>query len=128
MITPRAIERVSQILFWLALIFAFVMASLPKPPPLPGEPGDKLLHVLAFATLAALIVPAYPRSCPIWLFCALAIFGALIEVVQMIPSLGRQASLDDWIADIAAAGVVLIIARFAYRWALRRYSSGTHAS
>jgi len=113
------VERLFQILFWAALVFAFVMASLPQPPAFPGEPGDKLLHVLAFATLATLIVPAYPRVRLIILFVWLVLFGGLIELVQSIPALGREASLADWVADILASGSVLILARL-----LRRYCVG----
>ena len=47
------LERLFQILFWGALAFAFVMASLPQPPAIPGDPGDKVLHVLAFLVLGA---------------------------------------------------------------------------
>ena len=38
-------NRLFQILFWGALGFAFVMASLPQPPAIPGDPSDKVLHV-----------------------------------------------------------------------------------
>lgn len=110
------ITRLFQLLFWSALIFAFVMASLPQPPPIPGEPGDKLLHIMAFLVVAALASIAFPRV-PVWmLFIGLALFGGLIELVQSIPSLGREPSWLDWAADIAAAGVVLAIAGLIRRW------------
>jgi VanZ family protein len=102
------LERLFQFLFWAALVFAFVMASLPQPPALPGDPGDKLLHVLAFVVLAALAAFAYPRLHLIMIFIGLALFGAAIEVVQAIPALGREASWMDWLADLGAAAVVLL--------------------
>lgn len=93
----------------MALVFALAMASLPQPPSLPGDPGDKLLHIIAFAVLAALVAPAYPKA-PLWiLFVGLAFFGAAIELIQMIPSLGRTPSFSDWFADIAAAAIVLAL-------------------
>lgn len=100
------IERLFQLLFWSALVFAFVMASLPQPPPLPGDP--RVLHVLAFLVLAGLAAFAYPRVRLLIIFLGLAIFGGAIEVVQAIPQLGREASWVDWLADIAAAAAVLL--------------------
>lgn len=108
-------QRLFRLLFWAALVFAFVMASLPQPP-VAGDVNDKFLHVMAFATLAGLVALAYPRA-QLWLlFAGLAAFGALIEGVQAIPSLGRDASWLDWFADIAAAGTVLALSGIARRW------------
>lgn len=101
-------ERLFQVAFWIALIFALVMANLPQPPGV-GEINDKSLHMLAFAVLAGLVAFAYPRA-PYWvLFAGLAIFGALIEWSQLFMGHGRQSSLDDWIADIVATGWVLAV-------------------
>ena len=102
------IQRISQLLFWSALAFALVMASLPHPPGV-GDVNDKFLHVLAFATLAGLVAPAYPRASLWLLFAGLVVFGALIEWVQAIPALGRDSSFDDWIADVVAAGTILAL-------------------
>ena len=96
-------------LFWAALLFAFVMAVLPHPPRLPGDPSDKIQHIMAFSALSALALPAFPRASPIRLGLWLAVFGALIEFVQMIPALHRDASVLDWLADCGAVLVVLLI-------------------
>jgi VanZ family protein len=101
-------ERLFQLLFWAALAVAFVMASLSQPPALPGDPGDKFLHVIAFLALSGLAVLAYPRLHVLVIFIGLALFGAAIEVVQAIPALGRKASWMDWLADVGAAAVVLL--------------------
>jgi VanZ family protein len=95
-------------MFWSAVIFAFVMASLPQPPVLPGSPSDKLLHVLAFACLGGLGSLAYPAASGIALALALSAFGAIIEVVQLVPALNRDAEVLDWIADTIAAGTVIL--------------------
>lgn len=105
---PMQLESLFRFLFWAALVFAFVMASLAQPPALPGDPGDKLLHVLAFLALAGLAAFAYPRLPLIMIFIGLAFFGAGIEAVQAIPALGREASWMDWLADLGAAAVVLL--------------------
>lgn len=97
-----------QFSFWAAVLLAFVMAALPQPP-LPGEPPDKLLHIVAFATLALLGSLAYPRIPLLKLALALSVFGAVIEAVQAIPALNRDSEFLDWIADTAAAAVVLFL-------------------
>lgn len=103
------LRRIFMIAFWAALIFAFVMAVLPKPPALPGEPGDKVQHIIAFVVLTGLARLAYPRVRALTLLLAFALFGALIELTQMLPALGRTAALDDWIADVVATIVVLAV-------------------
>lgn len=105
----RLLRRLLVLAFWAALIFALVMALLPKPPALPGDPGDKVQHIIAFATLTALARLAYPRVRTWILIVGLAAFGAVIELGQMTPGLGRHGSIDDWLADIAAVGAVLLI-------------------
>jgi len=90
-------------------VFALVMASLPKPPQLPGEPSDKIQHIMAFATLAALGAAAYPRTSLVRLLIGLAAFGALVEIIQLIPPLHRDAQLTDLLADILAAAAILAL-------------------
>jgi len=88
------------------------MAIIPQPPELPGEPSDKLQHVSAFLVLGALAFFAYPSTRRTSLGIGLSLFGALIEVVQAIPSLHRDSDPLDWIADTAAATVILISLRW----------------
>lgn len=104
---------VRRLLFWGAALFAFVMAVIPHPPELPGNPSDKLQHIAAFATLGVLGVWAYARLSLLWLFAGLAGFGALIEIVQAIPVLHRDSDIKDWVADVIAAAVVLL---FVWWW------------
>jgi VanZ family protein len=102
-------ERLCRFAFWIALIFAFVMAVLPKPPQLPGAPTDKVQHILAFVVLTILANAGYPRLRPMTLVLALAGFGALIEIVQAIPALHRSSDILDWLADMAAALITMAI-------------------
>ena len=88
------------------------MAVMPHPPQLPGEPNDKVQHIIAFATLAALGSFAYFSTPIVRLLVGLSLFGALIEVVQAIPALHRDSDVMDWIADTAAVLVVLMIVRW----------------
>ena len=103
-------RRLLTFAFWAALLLAFVMAVLPKPPQLPGEPSDKIQHILAFAVLAALAAAAYPRTGLNRILLLLSAFGALIELVQTIPALHRDGDWVDWVADTVAAAVVLLLA------------------
>lgn len=104
--------RIVRVAFWLAAVFAFVMAVLPHPPQLPGAPSDKVQHILAFLALGGLASFAYSRTSPVFLAAGLSLFGAMIELVQMIPSLNRDGDPIDWLADTAAAGLVLILLRW----------------
>jgi MYXO-CTERM domain-containing protein len=103
-------RRLLPFAFWAALLFAFVMAVLPKPPQLPGQPSDKVQHILAFAVLAALAAAAYPRMRLPKILLLLSLFGALIEAVQTIPALHRDGDWVDWVADTLAAALVLGLA------------------
>ena len=109
------IARLWRVAFAASALLAVVMASLPQPPELPGQPSDKLLHIIAFATLTLMARLAYPRA-KIWpIFIGLGALGAGIEFIQAIPALGRDASLTDWLADVLAISAVLgVIA--AFRW------------
>lgn len=101
--------RLLRLLFWSALILAFVMAVLPHPPRLPGAPGDKIQHVLAFSVLSALAPLAYSQARLFVLAAALSAFGVLIEIVQTVPVLHRDGNVTDWLADSAAIAVVLCL-------------------
>lgn len=110
-------------LFWSALVFAFVMAVVPHPPELPGDPSDKVQHILAFAVLTALALPAFATARPLRIGLALALFGALIELVQSVPALHRDASALDWLADCGAVLVVLLIGTPLRRLVMRKAAS-----
>jgi VanZ family protein len=104
------LRMVLRLGFWIALAFAIVMALLPQPPHMPGDPSDKVMHILAFAVLSGLGAAAYPMARLLWLGVKLSAVGALIEFAQMIPALHRDAQLSDWIADTGAIVIVLILA------------------
>lgn len=113
--TPRFV-RLARIVFVAAAAFAFVMAVSPHPPKIPGEPPDKILHILAFATLGALAAYAYHRVSIGRLLVGLTLLGALIEAIQAIPALNRDSELADLVADVVAAWAALVVTR----WALPR--------
>lgn len=110
------LARTARIAFVVAALLVFVMAALPHPPRIPGQPSDKILHMLAFATLGALATFGFRAQSAVRLFVALTIFGGAIELVQAIPMLHRDSELADLLADMAAAGAALA----ATRWLLGR--------
>ncbi len=102
-------QRSLRAMFWISLVFALVMALLPHPPALMGHLNDKVQHMTAFATLTFLAVLAFRRLSYRAIFAALALFGAGIEILQMIPALHRDAELGDWLADCVAVLAVLVL-------------------
>ena len=101
-----------RILFWIALTLSLVFALLPQPPEIPGPTNDKVQHILAFLTLGGLGSFAYPKSNPVYLGAGLSLFGGLVEVLQAIPALHRDADPVDWMADTAAAALIIIFLRW----------------
>lgn len=104
-------QRVLRWVFWAAVAFTFVVATLPRPIHLPGEPSDKVQHILGFTVLTMLGAAAYARTSALRIVLGLAAFGALIEATQAIPALHRDAELLDWVADVIAVAVVLLTVR-----------------
>ena len=111
-----AIRRALSAIFWAAILFTFVMAVMPHPPRLPGEPSDKVQHIIAFATLGLLGALAFPTRSIARLAIWLSLFGALIELVQAIPVLHRDSDILDWLADTLAVAAALLTARGFWRW------------
>jgi len=109
-----------RFLFWGAIVVSFLAAINPQPPQLPGAPSDKVQHIAAFLVLGGLASFAYPRTSPVYLGAALSLFGAIIEFVQMIPALHRDGDPMDWIADTAAAALILIF----LHWLRARWTRG----
>jgi VanZ family protein len=108
--------RLLRFAFWAAAAFAFTMAVLPNPPHVPGDPPDKVQHIVAFAVLAGLASAAYREAPLLRIGFGLSAFGAVIEIVQLIPALHRWGDVVDWLADTAAAALVLSAAGL---WRLR---------
>jgi VanZ family protein len=106
---PRFLSAM-RVAFMLAGVFALVMALLPQPPYVPTQSfGDKINHIIGFATLAALAVLAFPAAPRRQVIERLSFFGAWIEVAQSIPALGRDCEFLDWAADTLAVIVVVAV-------------------
>jgi hypothetical protein len=96
-----------RFVFFGAVLITMAMAILPQPPQIPGQPSDKVLHIIAFAVLTLLARLAYPATKRLRLFASLAVLGALIELVQTIPALHRDARILDWLADCGAVAALM---------------------
>ncbi len=95
-------------LFWLTLLAVLTLAILPHPPYWPNELSDKVQHFVAFLCLMLLGSAAYPHLSLVKLALGLAVFGALIEIIQAVPALRRDSDWLDWVVDVAAALCVLL--------------------
>jgi len=108
-------SRLFQFAFGLAVVLAFVMATLPHPPEIPWHPEDKIQHITAFVVLTVLAIPAFPRVRLLNIVLGLSAFGGLIEIVQAIPALHRDSDWLDWLADtvaiLGALGITLLLRR-----------------
>ena len=104
-------RRAAPFLFWAALLFAYVCAIMPAQEAPKFSSSDKVEHMVAFLTLAILAAFAFPKATVLKVGIWLAVFGAFIEFSQAVPALHRDASVYDWVADVAAICVGLLIVR-----------------
>ena len=104
----------ARMTLFACIVLAVTLALLPHPPQL-IEVNDKSQHMLAFAVLAALAAFSYPAASLLRIGERLSFLGALIEVMQALPSLHRDCDIRDWIADTVAITVILLLV-----WSARR--------
>ncbi len=106
--TLRILLRLVQLAFLAALVFTFVAAVMPPHQAPQLFPWDKAEHFAAFYALTVLALAAFPRRHLVLIGVLLSAFGGLIELVQALPIVNRDADVRDWIADTIA-----ILAAFA---------------
>lgn len=85
-----------------ALIFTLYAAFAPGPDTPQLLPWDKAAHFAAFFTLAILAALSFPRTPLIAIGVALSGLGAVIEIIQALPAIGRDGDVVDWLVDTAA--------------------------
>ena len=98
-------RRTAIAVFWTAVAFTFVCAIAPADRLYLAD-RDKLEHFVAFFTLTVLAIVAYPRRALAVTGMKLLAFGALIEVVQALPAVGRDGDMADLVTDGAAIAMV----------------------
>ena len=112
----KFMQRILICIFFGTLLFTLMMAWLPHPPMVPGNPNDKIQHMAAFAALTALGAFAFPTFPLLRLGERLSFLGAIIEVVQNLPALHRDCDIRDWLADTIAILIVLAFISIARAW------------
>jgi VanZ family protein len=127
-------DQLSSVAISKILLGGFVLSLLTAThlPPnsliLPAEVHnvDKVFHFTAYAALAGLLATAWQLSSGIlnsrhlrWVWCAVAIFGALDELTQIV--VDRDCSIWDWSADVVGAACGLL----AFVWLRRRFVART---
>src|SRR5258708_4288736 len=115
MLNTPTIRTLARVLFWPAVAVTIIAAVLP--PQRVGNvlPWDKANHFIAFYVLTLLAVAGFPRRSSWLIGVSLSLFGALIEVVQAMPSVHRDADWHDWLADTIAI-VAVMLPMLAARW------------
>ena len=97
---------VRKLIFCVTAILVLLLALFP-PFNLPGNPDDKLLHVLAFLAMGLLASAAFRHARLFHLWLYLSGLAAIIELMQFIMHQGREADWYDFVAGFAAAAVAL---------------------
>ena len=94
-----------RVLGWTLVAFVIYASLMPAPPSLPVEGGDKLEHVLAYATLMLWFAWLY-RRVTTRLFFALG-FLALGIALEFAQGLTDYRSFE--VADMAADGIGVVL-------------------
>lgn len=97
--------------FWLAVAVTLTFALLPHPPSVLAYAGDKAQHALAFGVLGLLAAGYFGLGRARLIFLCLAGLGGLIEALQSIPALQRDAEWLDWAVDCGAVLATLAVCR-----------------
>ena len=99
--------RFMPLIFWLLVAVVSVLMLIELKPSTDGIPNiDKLEHAFVFIMLAITGYLAYSPQKP-RVYAGLIALGALYEVLQALFTVTRQASIYDWLADIA--GILIAI-------------------
>jgi VanZ family protein len=95
----------------LLLLVLVVWGSLMPGSDVPGPPDiDKLEHVAAYALLTVWFTGLVPRNRYAAIAVALAGLGVLMEFLQQVMQLGRQADALDFAANVLGIGAGIAIA------------------
>lgn len=101
--------------FWLTLGWVFVALALffcLVPGGIPGTSrvNDKVMHITGYLALTIWFTGIYPRSRYAAIALSLLAMGILVEILQGVMHLGRQAELRDVYADAVGIAIGLAVA------------------
>ena len=113
---PR-FQSASRRAFWLSFAAVLVLTQVPSNtlPAVLFDWWDKAQHALAFATLFLLGRLGYPPEKTFRLLAGLALFGAVIEVLQALTG-WRTGDVEDWVADVAGLAIGWTLGQCALLW------------
>ena len=95
------------LIFWLLVAIVTMLMLIELQPTTDGIPYiDKCEHAFVFILLTTTGCLAYSQKKQ-WVYAGLIALGALYEVLQALLTITRQASVYDWLADIA--GIILAV-------------------
>ena len=101
------IMRFMPLIFWLLIVIVSVLMLIELKPSTSSIPYiDKFEHAFVFILLTTTGCLAYGQK-KSWVYAGLIALGALYEVLQALFTVTRQASVYDWLADIA--GIILAV-------------------
>ncbi len=101
------ILRFMPLIFWLLVSVVSVLMLIELKPTTDGIPNiDKLEHAFVFIVLTITGCLAYAQQ-KTRIYAGLIALGALYEVLQALFTITRQASVYDWLADVA--GIIIAI-------------------
>ena len=111
----------------LALIFIVCTAVLTylllmeMPPANDGTVyKDKIQHIAAFGGLTLWGLLAFPAK-RFAIMAGIAVFGALMEILQGVLTITRQPSVYDWFADLLGITLAWLVMPPILRWWSKRY-------
>ena len=90
----------------MAIIATLVFALSPADS---GGAGGSINHVLAFVVLGILTRLSFSSLAFPWSLVLLAALGGAIEITQLYMGTGRIADWGDWVVDVAAAAIGLLL-------------------
>lgn len=105
---------IAKLLFWLLAALVLFFALVPGPL---GNiiSSDTERHYLAFLVLPAIAAYAWPRIPVPAMWLAFVAFGGLIEFLQWEMALGRAAEWHDWMNDMMATTISLVVSSVVLR-------------
>lgn len=100
--------RFISYIFWAMLAIVTVLMLVELAPKESGWPyWDKLQHIVVFVMLTLTGCLAFSQK-RLWVGLSLIAYGAIIEMLQGALTRTRQASVYDWLADVAGIAIGLL--------------------
>ena len=106
--------RFMPLIFWLLIALVSILMLIELQPKNDGIPYiDKVEHTFVFILLSITGCLAYVQKKQ-WVYAGLIALGALYELLQALFTTTRQASVYDWLADIAGIMLTVMISNLLY--------------